>query len=251
MAIPTGKLNRIRGVLTQFGFNPDSSGVLMPRMIWPFDIQYVQPSDLGEDMFFSSSDNSDNQQIKLKGLDENFELQTVIQNVNGQAKTLIEGPSASAVKWSRVFEIENIGSTPLQGICCCYANDSVTLGIPDNQESIKALISIGDGMSHACFATCPSGTTVGAIVSGVSIGVAKSSGNPTGAMFQLVKREFGKTPVVIRKILAPEGSSTNQESVVFNIENVTPRTDVSIEIVSVKTPNVVLTAGFEMLLIHQ
>lgn len=95
-------------------------------------------------VYISSSDNSDDEDILVTGLDADGELQTATQALVGQTKTEV----GSGLTWDRVFRIEVADTTVPAGDVYCYQDDSLSAGVPDNLDT-KGLAKITQGFGQS------------------------------------------------------------------------------------------------------
>jgi len=123
-------------VILKFGFNADVPNTF--ETIWTGSANYVYMSSPST-LYISSSDNTDDQDYEVIGLDANWDAQVVTVTANGNNFVALTGT------WIRVFRVKNIGTTDNAGVI--YISDDNTDaggdGIPDNADSVKARIEIG------------------------------------------------------------------------------------------------------------
>lgn len=93
--------------------------------------------------------------ITVEGLDENWNLQTVIIALDGQTKTQI----GTTETWMRVFRAYNSDSTEFQGTVYIYENDTVVLGVPQTATAVKATINTNFQQTYMAIYTIPAGKT--------------------------------------------------------------------------------------------
>ena len=93
-------LNNAKDFVHKFGSNPNVSqnvSLTNPETIWDGSSPYPFPSDTGTSIEIVSTDNNDNQEIFIQGLDQNFDLQEVTATLNGTIPVSVSGT------WTRVF----------------------------------------------------------------------------------------------------------------------------------------------------
>ena len=103
--------------------------------------------------YISSSNDSDTVEMKVFGLDENWEEQTQLITLVGQAKTAIPGT------WIRINGLKNPDDTAFQGNVYVYENDDVTVGVPDTASKIRAIAEPGLQIYRGTIFTVPAGKT--------------------------------------------------------------------------------------------
>lgn len=159
----------------------------VPTTVWNYgDVEsiYTFPSDSGEDLFISSSDNSDNQILTAFLLDENFSEKKVEVQLSGNAKVQIEG------SWTRVNDFYNSDSTDLSGDVYLYTDSTVSLGIPSDDSAVKSFIKSGFNQSAQSVYTVPEGKSFHATTYHISCD-AKNSNTTVNATVSFDVRFFG------------------------------------------------------------
>jgi hypothetical protein len=101
----------------------------------------------------SSSDNTDTQDIVIQGLDTNWDL------VN-QTATLIGNKTITlSTPLRRVFRAYNNNSTNLAGHVIIYVNGATTGGVPDTNNTIRAVVDPVNQQTEMAVYTVPNGKT--------------------------------------------------------------------------------------------
>jgi len=103
----------------------------------------------GEDIYISSSDDTDIQSIIIFGLDGDGMYQEEIITLEGQAKKQLQN------QFFRIFKAYSPGSTSPAGNVYIYRDNTVTLGVPDDLSRVQALIINGVNTSKMCHFTIP------------------------------------------------------------------------------------------------
>lgn len=159
----------------------------IPTTIWNYgDIESVYnfPSDSGESLFISSSDNSDNQKMTAVLLDENFKEKTVEVQLSGNAKVPIAGT------WTRINDLYNSDSTDLSGDVYLYTDSAVVSGIPSDDSAVKSFILSGYNQSAQSVYTVPEGKNFHATGYHISCD-SKNSNTTVNATVSFDVRFFG------------------------------------------------------------
>lgn len=186
----------------KFGFNPSLATSL--ETVWDGANLYVTPPDVGAEHFISSSA-ADTQTIRVIGLDENFETQSVDIQLQGQTKTTL----GASLKWSRVFRAFNLDNTTLVGDVYVYEDDTVVLGVPQTPAKISAKITIGNDQTLMTLYTIAKGKT------GYLYKVYFTPDSVQVAEFTLVTREFQKTYRTRDRVVIPGGGTSWQYAYPF------------------------------------
>lgn len=138
----------------------------------------------------SSSDAGDTVDIEIQGLDSNYDLVTQTITLNGQNRV------ALTTNLIRVFRAKNVGSTDLAGHVFVFENDTLSSGVPDDPELIRAVIQPENNQTEMAVYTIPNGytgymrdwyaTTAGA--SKTTDYIIRVKARPFGQVFQLKHR---------------------------------------------------------------
>lgn len=176
-------------------------------------------------LFISSSDDADDQDITVIGLDADWNRQTVTQTLAGNTETEI----GSGKTWLRVYRAFNADSTDLAGDVYIYEDDTVTAGVPQTPAKIKAKIDIGDGQTQMCLMPVALGKVGriwrfgGSILSGGTTPVAAAAID-----IKIRTREFGKT-FRVRENLGLTVNGTNNDDLTFMPYLIVPaKTDIEL-----------------------
>lgn len=97
--------------------------------------------DLSTDteLFLSSSDNSDTENILIPGMNDTYTRVTQIKALTGQT------PVALTTDLFRVFSLRNVGSKDLVGDVYITTENAHTAGVPNDLTKVLAKIRIGQG----------------------------------------------------------------------------------------------------------
>lgn len=184
-------------LIDKFGENPDVD-TAAAEDLWDFGGIYVfsETNDIDR---LSSSDNSDDQDIKIEGLDLNYFPVTQTVTLNGQTPVALDKPLL------RVFRMINVGATDIAGDVYCFVNSAVTLGIPDDDSKVRAVIKNGNNQTLMMIYTVPANRTLYYLQGFIAISRAQVT---TSADFTLRTRVPGGIFQVKRRIsLVSQGSS--------------------------------------------
>jgi len=141
--------------VNKFGRNTDVDVATVPEDVWSggnnanANALYPFMTSSG-DLYISSSDNGDVQDMEIQGLDENNDIQTVTQVLSGQTKTLITSP----LEWLRVFRVRNKGDT-LNGTVYVYEDVAVVAGVPQTPSAVKAIVQPADNQTMMAVYSVP------------------------------------------------------------------------------------------------
>jgi hypothetical protein len=191
----------------------------------------------------SSSDTGDTQEIYVEGLNSDWELTNEIITLNGQNRV------ALANNYRRVFRAYNDNSVNLTGHVFVYVNDTLTGGVPDDPENIRAIIDPDNQQTEMAVYTIPAGKT-GYMRDWY---MSTSGGNKASSyVFKLKARLFNK---IFR---TKHTSSMDQLSPIpyqhkYEEPEVFPeKTDLEMRVQSIASPavsNNAVSAGFDIVLI--
>ena len=101
----------------------------------------------------SSSSGSDAFEIEIQGLGSDSLILIDTATLNGQNKVTI-GSS-----FLRVFRLKNINSTDNVGHVYCYADCAISSGVPQDNDSVRAVMQPGNNQTEMAVYTVPKGKT--------------------------------------------------------------------------------------------
>ena len=220
----------------KFGSNPElkqqSVSISNPETIWDGSFNYIFPSDSGEPLKVASSDNSDNQEIVVIGLDENFNFieKTWTGNLTGQTPVDLDG------LWTRVYRMYNNDSVSLSGdaevkkfdLSECYAKM-----LDGNNQTLMALYTIpADKIGYLTRYSLSAQNT--------------SSAATIHFTAQIRTREFGK--VFRTREIVSFGTSHDTERILQFPTKLQPKTDIIFQVVSSDGNNGAVNADFDIAL---
>lgn len=186
----------------------------------------------------SSADAGDGQDVEIQGLDANWDLVVQTVTLNGQTKV------ALTTDLIRVFRMKNMGSTDFAGNVYCYVDDTITTGIPDTSNKIRAIVQAGLNQTLMAMYTIPNGktgyifrrwTALSSKIAGYSS--VRSFARPFGGVFQLK----------YSAALATTGTSAKDENFHFPMK-MPAKTDVKMMADS-SVNNMAVSAGFDIILV--
>ncbi len=120
--------------------------------IWTFGglYNFSQTADIDS---ISSSKDTDNQYIKIFGLDEDYnEISEIIQ-LQGQSKVQL------TKKYLRINGMYNIDDHDIEGVVYCYVNTSISGGVPSDKSKVRAVIDGDANQTEMAIYTVPAGKT--------------------------------------------------------------------------------------------
>ena len=212
----------------KFGSNPNISTQVSntnPQTIWDGSSNYIFPNDNGENIQVFSSNNSDNQNIVIMGLDENFMEKTWTGNLNGTTPVDIGN-------FSRVFRAYNDGSSNFSGtITVEGANDYAKIQVGNNQTLMSIYTIPADKIGY---------------LTKYSLSAQKSSSSTINFTAQIRTREFGKV-FRVREIVSFGTSHDTQRNLDFPT-CLQPKTDIIFNIVDSDGNNGAVNADFDIAL---
>lgn len=242
----TTNLGKMPGYSTidKFGFNPLITTTTDPEDVWEGGGTY-QFSATADIVSLSSSDVDDDQDIKITGLDENWNEVEQTITLNGQVRV------ALTTALIRVYRIENEGVTDLEGTVYCYSGTANTIGVPSGGSVEKARIDNGNNQTLMAIYTIPNGK-VGFLFRG-EVGVGTTGGPSSTADYaQLMykSRRKGKVFKIKKTITCSiNGTSVFQDKRSFP-DIIPSETDIKITVKEVTT-DLNAWATFDILLIDE
>lgn len=151
--------------------------------IWNFpdegDYTYSTTADIDS---ISSDSASDTQEVRVFGLDENWEEVEQVVTLNGQTRVALGTPLI------RCFRAYNDNGTDLVGNVYIYVNTALSTGKPIDTTKVRAYIAIGENQTLMIQYTIPAGKTGYILNYTASI----SSHVASSAVIKIVVRAFGK-----------------------------------------------------------
>jgi len=149
MAVTMGQMDGYSSI-DKFGLNPSITTTTDPEDIWEGGGIYPF-STTADIVSISSSDNGDTQDLKITGLDANWDevIQTI--TLTGQTRKALD------TALIRVYRMENEGATDLSGTAYCYSGITESSGAPSGGSVEKARIENGNNQSLMAVYTIPNG----------------------------------------------------------------------------------------------
>jgi len=191
----------------------------------------------------SSENNSDTQDLEIQGLDTNYNIVTQTITLTGQARKAL---NTSLI---RVFRMKNVGSSNTAGHVFCYVNGAITLGVPDDASTIRAIIQPGNNQTLMAVYTVPAGVTGYMRDWYASISGANKSSNYT---VKILARPFGGV-FQLKHISALADTGTSAYQHLYEEPEIFPqKTDIEIKVssASVGTTAASFSAGFDIVLVN-
>ncbi len=103
----------------------------------------------GEDIYISSSDDNDDQNVIIFGLDGNGRYQEEIIQIEGQVKKQLQN------QFFRIFKAYALDPVSPTGTVYIYRNVTVTVGVPTDLTKVQAFIINGVNTSRMSHFTIP------------------------------------------------------------------------------------------------
>jgi len=201
VSIANGSLNDFSSVNVS-GLLPSVDIETAPADVWYTGGVYSFSTDAVA-YYISSSDGADDQLVRVDGLDENWEEQSLNVTLNGQTKTVIPGT------WRRLNFAENEGATGVNGDIYFYEDDTVVAGVPQTHSKIKAVGTSEFQLYGNAIYTIPAGKTGFITTAFSNIGPKKSTpSEDKSAILNLLARRPGKTFGLVAMRVANKYEST-------------------------------------------
>ena len=228
-------LNNAKATIHKFGSNPDvdqNVSITSPETIWDGSNQYEFPDDAGESIRMVSSDNADNQDIVIEGLDENFEVQIWQGALSGITEVTIP------YTWTRVYRAFNNGSSDLVG----------DLSIYKSGDTSKEYAKILDGNNQTLMSvyTIPSDCK-GYLIKYQCTAYNPQSASEIGYTLHMCIRQFGKV-FRTQSITSVGTSHAISQEFPFPLE-IPPKSDILFNVVSSNGNNGAINADFDIALL--
>ena len=227
--------------VNKFGSNPDIDSGDAPEDIWDGSgiYDYTIISGL---LNLSSSSTGDTQEYIVVGLDDNYAAQQASVTASGQTPVTVSGV------WSRVYRAYNNGTTDNAGDVYLWNQaGAATIGVPNTATDVKAKIQVGLNQTLMALYTVPAGKT-GYLISWYAGESTAGIGTPEGTI-QLKIREFGKVFRVKRQMsLIATGNTIYQEKMSVPLQ-IQEKSDILVTCPFMAGTNVVVDAGFDLILI--
>lgn len=204
-------------------------------------MQYTYSTSAAIDTI-SSDDVTDTEPIEVQGLTADYTLTVQEATLNGQNKVTLTTPLL------RVFRMKNIGTTDIAGNVYCYEDGAITLGVPDDKTTIRAMIQGDNNQTLMALYTVPLGYEIHMDVYWASMAVVAFPGD-VYANIQLKSRLEGGVFQLKNEIdLLSSGNSTIQRPAGKTTFLLPEKTDIAMRAFC-SGDTVAISAGFEARLI--
>ena len=229
-------LNNTQKHVHKFGSHPSvpqNAAFDNQYTIWDEGTNYSFPNDAGEAMEAISTNASDNQELFVEGLDENFNTKTEIITLNGTTPVPLTG------LWSRVFRAYNNGSINFAGDVCVQ-NQVGFLKTP------YAKILVGNNQTLMSVYTIPS-EYIGYLLKFSITAQNTGSSSAIGFTIHMLIREYSK----VFRVLARTSAGTTysiQEDYPFPLR-LEPKTDILFNVVNANGNNGSVNCDFDIALV--
>jgi hypothetical protein len=200
--------------------------------------QYSSTADIDR---ISSSSASDTFNVKITGLDTNYDLVTQTITLTGQTSASL---TTSLI---RIFRMENDNSSDNVGHIYCFVNSATTNGVPNDSTKVRAVIQPGNNQTLMAVYTVPAGYT--AYMRDyycATAGANKSSNYPV----ELRARKFGKVFNLKHKIAISDTATGYLQHRFEEPEKFLEKTDLEIRVsaTAAGATEASISAGFDIVL---
>ena len=233
--IETHDWNRT-GQVDKFGRNKDVDGI---EDIWSGGGMYVFLDSTAVTLYISSTQAADTMEMKIQGLDANFDEQEELISLSGTGQVEIGGT------WKRVHRSYNDGPVATAGDIYIAETDATTSGVPDTASKIKAVVLATDQQTEMAIYTVPAGWT-GYLMRWYASQILNRN---SYAIMELSIREFGGVFRTQRVIgLNIEGNShwDSRPPIAYGYPE---KTDIKVRVDEVGAASQDISAGFDLLLV--
>jgi len=191
----------------------------------------------------SSSSAADIHEITIEGLDANYAEVTQTVILIGQTRV----PLTTNI--IRVFRAYNDNGINLAGHVFIYVNGTLTLGVPDTNSDIRAIIDPLNQQTEMVLYTVPAGKTAYMR----SFYIATTGGSKlSGYGFRLIARIFGKIFRTKHTLGLSEIAPTPYQHEYVEPQIFTEKTDIEMKVTSIASPAAIgnsVSAGFDLVLV--
>jgi hypothetical protein len=203
--------------------------------VWDGNTDYTFTTT-AQPYYTSSDQSSDTGQLRVFGLDEDFNTVETVVTLSGQTKVWI----ADGDNFMRVFRAFNDGDTTFSGNVFIYEDDTVVAGEPQTTSKIRAKIIPPNNQTEMAIYTVPAGKT--AYVRKFTIYPAAVTNRIVdGSLFV---REFGKVFRLRHRTLVSTAPFSNMSDCATIIPE---KSDIVVK-ASVNTGTSEVVADFDLLL---
>ena len=228
-------INNAKATIHKFGSNPDvtsSVSVTSPETIWDGSSEYEFPSDSGTSIQAISSNGTDNQEIVVQGLDENFLEQSWTGDLSGTNAVNIQG------SWTRVFRAFNNDSNDLIG--------NINIFKSGDQTTSYAKLLNGNNQTLMSVYTIPDNYT-GYLVKYQATAHNAQSSSEIGYTLQMKTRKEGKV-FRVQSVTSASTSFEVTKDYLFPLK-LEPKTDIIFNVVSANGNNGAINVDFDIALL--
>ena len=227
-------LNNAKDFVHKFGSNPDinqSISLASPETIWDGSSSYIFPDNDGSPIEIVSTDASDNQEIFIQGLDQNFDLQEATATLEGMTPVSVSG------EWARVFRSYNLGTTDITGDVSIRNSNTQTVYAKILGSNNQTLMSI-----YTIPADC-----IGYLIKYKATAFNPQSASEIGYTIQMKTRELNKT-FRVQSITSVNTSNESVHNFPFPIK-LEPKSDIIFNAVSANGNNGAVNVDFDIALL--
>jgi len=227
--------------MNKFGENPDIDTGTDPEDIWDYGGTYTF-STTADITQISSSDNGDNQEITVIGLNSSWEEVTQTKDLTGQTAATL------GTALVRVYRAYNSDSTEFDGdVYITTTGAGLSSGVPTTANTVRAMIRPEHQQTLMCIYTVPADRTAYFTSGYVSFSKGKKDAT---ADFAWKARGFGGVFQTKSKIgVSAAGSSAWSYN--YGVPVTLPaKTDVKITCEEVSSDNSGVSGGFDLILVE-
>ena len=234
----------------KFGSNTDVDTASTPETLWEYGGVYPWGNDTGDDLYISSSDDGDTQDVELLiqtiDVNGNWNESTVTKTLVGQTPVLV---SADVVRCQRMENDSDFGDDFAGEVYAYYDNTDVILGVPQTASNVLSYVNNGANQTKQLVYTIPTGY-VGFLFRGEA-GISKAANQPNEGDFAYRSRRFGKVFKEKKDFAVMTTGSNNYVDVRVFPDPIPAKTDLEMRVINVTANDMSAWGTFDILLIDE